>query len=68
MNSTVFYELIVEKIRIKPSKLNVTYDPDNLVTYWMKDRNTGKLKEDVLDDFFVSAIIEFKKPWKNVSE
>jgi NAD-dependent dihydropyrimidine dehydrogenase PreA subunit len=43
-------------------KLGVSFDSDNPLTYLMADTKTGKLKEDVLDEFVVSAIIEFKTP------
>ncbi|MFQ6078143.1 MAG: DUF362 domain-containing protein [Thermodesulfobacteriota bacterium] len=52
----------VEKICRELSKLNVAYDQDNPLTYLMEDLKTGKLKEEVLDEFVVSAIIEFKTP------
>jgi len=52
----------VEKICRELSKLNIAFDPDNPLTYLMEDQKTGKLKEDVLDEFVVSAIIEFKTP------
>jgi NAD-dependent dihydropyrimidine dehydrogenase PreA subunit len=50
----------VERICKELSKLNIVYDPGNPLTYLMEDPKTGKLREDVLDEFVVSAIIEFK--------
>lgn len=50
----------VEKICIELSKLGITYDPMNPLSYLMKDPTTGRLKDDVLDEFVISAIIEFK--------
>ncbi len=50
----------VEKISHALSELNVRFDRDNPLTYLMEDPETGKLKEEVLDEFVVSAIIEFK--------
>jgi hypothetical protein len=52
----------VDKISREIAKLGVSFDPDNPLTYLMADTKTGKLKEDVLDEFVVSAIIEFKTP------
>jgi hypothetical protein len=50
----------VDKISREIAKLGVSFDSDNPLTYLMADTKTGKLKEDVLDEFVVSAIIEFK--------
>jgi len=52
----------VEKISRALSELNVRFDRDNPLTYLMEDPETGKLKEEVLDEFVISAIIEFKVP------
>jgi hypothetical protein len=52
----------VEKISRELSKLDVTFDPDNPLTYLMEDKKLGKLKKEVVDQFVVSAIIEFKTP------
>ena len=52
----------VDKISREIAKLGVSFDSDNPLTYLMADTKTGKLKEDVLDEFVVSAIIEFKTP------
>lgn len=52
----------VEKISRALSELNVAFDRDNPLTHLMLDPGTGKIKEEVLDEFVVSAIIEFKVP------
>ena len=52
----------VEIISQELAKLGVSFDQDNPLTYLMADLKTGKLKEAVLDEFVVSAIIEFKTP------
>jgi len=52
----------VEKISSALSELNVAFDRDNPLTYLMDDPQTGKIKQEVLDEFVVSAIIEFKVP------
>jgi len=48
--------------------LGVSFDPDNPLTYLMADTKTGKLKKDVLDEFVVSAIIEFKTQLNQCTE
>ncbi len=58
----------VEKICRELSKLDIALDPDNPLTYLMEDLKTGTLKEDVLDEFVVSAIIEFKTPLERCAE
>jgi NAD-dependent dihydropyrimidine dehydrogenase PreA subunit len=58
----------VEKICMELSKLNIRFDPDNPVTYLMEDPKKGKLKDDVLDEFVVSAVIEFKTPLERCVE
>jgi NAD-dependent dihydropyrimidine dehydrogenase PreA subunit len=52
----------VEKISLALAELNVHFDRENPLTYLMENPETGKLKEAVLDEFVVSAIIEFKVP------
>ena len=59
----------VEKICLQlSSKLEIHYDPNNPLTYLMEDPKTGRLKKDVLDEFVVSAIIEFKVPLNQCPE
>jgi NAD-dependent dihydropyrimidine dehydrogenase PreA subunit len=59
----------VEKICLQlSSRLDIHYDPNNPLTYLMKDPKTGELKEEVLDEFVVSAIIEFKVPLNQCPE
>jgi len=58
----------VEKICTELSTLNISYDPDNPLSYLMKDHQTGELKDEVLDEFVVSAIIEFKTPLARCAE
>ena len=50
----------VELISQELAKLDVSFDPDNPLTYLMADLKTGKLKEAVLDEYVVSAVMEFK--------
>jgi len=52
----------VNAISQELAKLDVSFDPDNPLTYLMANTKTGKLKEEVLDEHVVTAIIEFKTP------
>lgn len=59
----------VEKICLQlSSRLDIHYDPNNPLTYLMEDPKRGELKKDVLDEFVVSAIIEFKVPLNQCPE
>ncbi len=58
----------VERICRELSKLDIALDPDNPLTYLMEDLKAGQLKEEVLDEFVVSAIIEFKVPLERCAE
>jgi Fe-S-cluster-containing hydrogenase component 2 len=58
----------VEAISQELAKLNVSFDPYNPLTYLMEDTKSGKLKEEVLDEHVVTAIIEFKTPLDNCEE
>ena len=58
----------VEKISLALSELNVAFDRDNPLTYLMDDPETGKVKKEVLNEFVVSAIIEFKIPLEKCVE
>ena len=49
----------VEKIAMAVSVLNVEYETCNPVTSMMADVNTGKFKEELLNEKVLSAIIEF---------
>ncbi|MEW6672201.1 MAG: 4Fe-4S dicluster-binding protein [Thermodesulfobacteriota bacterium] len=52
----------VEEITTALAGLNLTFDPDNPLTYLMEDHRTGKLKAEVLAEMVISAIIEFRVP------
>jgi hypothetical protein len=58
----------VEKISRELAALDIAFDPDNPLTYLMEDLKTGKLKKAVLDEFVVSAIIEFKTQLERCEE
>ena len=58
----------VDKISRELAKLNVIFDPSNPLTHLMEDPIIGKLKDEVLDEFVVSAIIEFKTALDNCTK
>lgn len=58
----------IETICSELYKLDVTYAPDNPVTDFMVDRKHVKLKEDIRNEFVISAIIEFKTPLEKCGE
>ena len=52
-----FYD--VEKVAQAVAGLGVTFEPKNPVTVLMVDKSTGKLRDDVLNEKVLSAIVEF---------
>lgn len=56
----------VEKIAMALSKIGVEHEPANPVTFLMVDRETGKMQDDVLQEYVLSAIIEFIVPQSKV--
>ena len=56
-----FYD--VEKVAMAVSKLGgIEFEKQNPVTSLMSDPKTGKFKDDILNEFVLSAIIEFPVP------
>ena len=49
----------VEKIAVAVAKLGVQFEPANPTTSMMADKQTGKFKEELLNEKVLSAIIEF---------
>lgn len=49
-----------EKMATALAKVGVTFEPMNPLTALMSDKSTGKIREDVLDEKVMSAIIELK--------
>lgn len=58
----------IETICGELSKLDIVYAEDNPITDLMEDRKTGKLREDVREEFVISAIIEFKTPLERCTD
>lgn len=52
----------VEKIAMAMAKLDIEYEVANPVTTMMSDPKTGKFKEELLDEYVLSAILEFGVP------
>ncbi len=50
------------------AKLGVTFESNNPVTHLMVDRSTGKIREDILDERVLSAIVEIKTSLDRVAE
>ena len=57
---TRFYD--VEKVAMAVAKVGVHFEPHNPVTKLMTDNTTGKMKDDVLNEKALSAIVEFDIP------
>lgn len=50
----------VEKIAMACAEFNVNFEPQNPVTVLMVDKSTGKMKDEVLQEKVLSAIVEFE--------
>ena len=53
---TRFYD--VEKVAMAVAKVGVHFEPHNPVTKLMIDETTGKMKDDVLNEKVLSAIVD----------
>jgi len=56
----------IEKMTRALAKVGIEFEPKNPVTHMMTDRNTGKLRDDILNEKILSAIVEFKTRLENV--
>ncbi len=52
----------VEKMTMALAPLGVDFEPENPVTFWITNKETGKLRDDILNEKSLSAIIEFGMP------
>src|SRR5262249_29244565 len=52
----------IEKMTTALARMNIEFEPNNPVTHMMTDRRTGRIREDILDEKILSAIVEFKTP------
>ena len=62
----VFYD--IQKMTQALAKLGVQFEANNPVTYLMSDRSSGEIREDVLNEKILSAIVEFKTVEKKAPE
>jgi ferredoxin len=58
----------IEKVAMALAPLGPSFEPQNPVTQLMEDQETGKMKEDILDEKVLSAIIEMKIPQERIPE
>jgi ferredoxin len=58
----------IEKVATAMARLQVVFEPMNPVTQLMKDTKTGKIKEEVLNEKVLSAIIEMKTELERIPE
>src|SRR5262249_49655882 len=56
----------IEKMTIALAQLGIEFEPKNPVTHMMTDKKTGKLRDDILNEKILSAIVEFKTRIENV--
>jgi hypothetical protein len=56
----------IEKMTQALAAHGIVFEPKNPVTHMMSDKTTGKLRDDILNEKILSAIVEFKTPIENV--
>src|SRR5436190_21738242 len=56
----------IEKMTLALAEMGIEFEPKNPVTHMMTDRKAGKLRDDILDEKILSAIVEFKTRIENV--
>ena len=57
----------IEKMTQALAAIGIEFEPKNPVTHLMTDTKTGKLRDDILNEKILSAIVEFKTRIENVS-
>jgi hypothetical protein len=50
----------IQKMTQALAAIGIEFEPKNPVTHMMTDRKTGKLRDDILNEKILSAIVEFK--------
>lgn len=48
----------VQKVTMALAEMGAMFEPENPVTVWMTDKKTGKLRDDILNEKSLSAIVE----------
>jgi hypothetical protein len=56
----------IEKMTVALAAIGIQFEAKNPVTHMMTDRKTGKLRDDILNEKILSAIVEFKTSIENV--
>jgi hypothetical protein len=56
----------IEKMTQALAGIGIEFESKNPVTHMMTNRQTGKLRDDILNEKILSAIVEFKTPIENV--
>ena len=56
----------IEKMTKALAAIGIEFEQKNPITHMMTDKRTGKLREDVLNEKILSAIVEFKTRLENV--
>jgi hypothetical protein len=50
----------IEKVAMELAPLGPVFEPENPVTHLIADKTTGRMREEILDEKVISAIIELK--------
>lgn len=58
----------VQKVTRAIAEVEVEFEPQNPVTFWITDKKTGKLREDILNEKSLSAIIECSFPIEKLKD
>jgi NAD-dependent dihydropyrimidine dehydrogenase PreA subunit len=58
----------VQKMTMALGEAKVEFEPQNPVTFWMTDKKTGKLRDDILNEKSLSAIVEVAFPIDKLKE
>jgi hypothetical protein len=58
----------VQKMTLGLGKVGVEFEPQNPVTFWMTDKKTGKIRDDILNEKSLSAIVEVAFPVDKLKE
>jgi ferredoxin len=56
----------IEKMTQALAQAGIEFEPKNPVTHMMTDKKSGKIREDILNEKILSAIVEFKTRIENV--
>jgi hypothetical protein len=57
----------IEKMTLALAAMGIEFEGRNPITHLMTNKNTGKLRDDILNEKILSAIVEFKTTLESVS-